>query len=154
MESLGHTDESQGHIPNGKMSVQFFLKDLRESVDNQYSQSKCENVERPVTSRTWFQWSCLAVSHDREGWVSIRNWITGAIQFNSLFCLSRISHLLQICSRTRLNEKLLLVCADYCMVISETKQKYSGLQCQHLGQLCTAFLWNILQVSCVVLQKL
>ncbi len=36
--------ENQGHIPKGKMSVQFFLKDLRESVDNQYSESKCETM--------------------------------------------------------------------------------------------------------------
>jgi len=36
MESLGHTIENQGHIPMGNMSVKFFLKDLRESVDNQY----------------------------------------------------------------------------------------------------------------------
>lgn len=68
MESLGHTIEKQGHIPMGRMSVQFFLKDLRESVDNQYLQNKCETVEWPVTSRIWFQWSSRAVSHDSEEW--------------------------------------------------------------------------------------
>lgn len=70
MESFFHTIENQGHIPMGKMSVQFFLKDLRESVDNQYLESKCETVERPVTSRIWFQWSSQAVSHDSEEWDS------------------------------------------------------------------------------------
>ncbi len=50
VKSLGHTMDNQGHIPKGKMSVQFFLKDLRESVDNQYLESECETVERPVTS--------------------------------------------------------------------------------------------------------
>lgn len=130
MESLGHTIEIQGHIPMGKMSVQFFLKDLRESVDNQYPQNKCETVERPVTSRIWFQWSSRAVSHDSEEWdlssdsTSETGELSNAVQrliffssflYHSNLFLIPVSVILAsfFCiSRTCLSENILLVCAD------------------------------------------
>lgn len=166
---LGPHYWESGSYPNGKDVSSVFLKDLRESVDNQYPQNKCETVERLVTSRIWFQWSSQAVSHDSEEWDSSSDSTseTGELeQCSSTVAFSFLSFFFPvsviracILHQQRLSENL-CVCRLNITYRWHQRQniKYSGLQFQHPGQLFGVFflflkLTVCLEMCCVLQLK-